>query len=503
MSGGGGKLPGIMVTANSTTNYRGRKSGGKGGRGYPSLEDELLKGLDADGQKVAEKIEVLAMEGYGVDDPKTWLKVAQEMGEGVTKRPLFSGRLALAPGQKFANDEAIQKAAKMFLKKHGLEDHPFLLVRHSEKELKSGDDSREGDHIHVIASRINPETGKLVSDRSSQGKNRSLSFEIAKELRLKPVTASRDYAGKYSRKEIQALKESGWTPQKFKTFVQKEARKASTQDDFLKALAKENIVLARHEKFKQRLIFAAQGKDGKFHALGTFSRSLNGLQSHEYGRARTMLTTKRGFQTIKSLNNAGFRGYTSAAKARAPKKPIKKAPKLKLPKFSLPKPSSLSAGRGSLKNASSALPTGGAATIIKAFLSPSEVKDPVAVQMARDSTASAIKNHKINAQIQAEMEYGIKKRHFEEKQKDRARMEAGRRAQQREEARAVSPLEMIYRARQKDTAQMFEEYEDAINRGWLEVWMRNWSHMDFAQKIIAQQNAFQARRAMMLQPPHP
>lgn len=145
--------------------------------GGAKLADYLLN------EKKNERAELLEMRGFSVDSLKGALNFEEALAERATRceKPFYHVAFRAAPGEELTA-EPWRHCADKLEQALGMEGHNRALVMHE----KDG-----GQHLHVVWSRIDPETLKVAELAFDYRRCKEVAREIERELGLQQV---RDHA---------------------------------------------------------------------------------------------------------------------------------------------------------------------------------------------------------------------------------------------------------------------------------------------------------------------
>ena len=243
-----------------------------GAPGYAAWLGKHLTRTDSN-----ERVFVRSLDGVAADDLADALLELSAMAEcGRSKRGLYHANIdwkhteTLTPAQK-------QRAVDRLADELELTGQPRVVVEH----VKEG---RE--HLHVVWMRIDPETGKAISDSHNFRRHEAVARELEREFgldRVQGVHIERDGIERPERTpaafEFAQAERSGITPAEARADLSAMWRSADTGHAFAASLAEVGWTLAQGDK---RDVLVALDPAGETHAI---NKKITGLAAKDV-RAR-------------------------------------------------------------------------------------------------------------------------------------------------------------------------------------------------------------------------
>ncbi len=227
----------------------------RGGRG---LADYLLK------SEKNERAELLEMRGFR-GTLKGALGLEEELAERAThcEKPFYHVAFRAAPGEELTPEQWRTCAAR-FEEKLGLENHHRALVMHTTRD---GDKLQQ--HMHVVYSRLDPETLKAVNLFRDHYHCKAVSRELERELGLQQV---RDHAPERkleppTRGEREQARRHGQKSQDLeqtRAAIREAWERSDDGKSFAAALKERGLELAQGE----RRDYVAVDGDGSVYSIG-------------------------------------------------------------------------------------------------------------------------------------------------------------------------------------------------------------------------------------------
>lgn len=122
------------------------------------------------------------------------LEAYRDLFRPAVEKPVFHAALRLPPGEQLSDAEW-REAAHTYMSALGYADAPYLVIRHT--------DQPSGDHIHLIASRVNTR-GELVSDFNERRRGLVAVAELEERYGLRAVASRSSGERSVSAGELQS-----------------------------------------------------------------------------------------------------------------------------------------------------------------------------------------------------------------------------------------------------------------------------------------------------------